>query len=78
MLQIIETRSILDDADSSDKTIESDKIEFNNVTFKYSNGKMALKDFSEVFEKNQSTAIFGEADADTSSIIKLILRFYDN
>lgn len=39
--------------------------------------KVILKNFSEVFEANKSTAIFGEADADTSIITKLIERFYD-
>ena len=47
------------------------------MTFRYPNGKTVIKDFTEVFEANKSTAIFGEADADTSAIINLILRFYE-
>lgn len=77
MIQVTENKAILDDADYKEGTIPAGKIEFKNVTFKYSNGKVALKDFSEVFEANKSTAVFGEADADTSSVINLIQRFYD-
>ena len=59
--------------------MSAEKIEFQNVTFKHPSlqGKEVVKDFSEVFEANKSTAIFGDADADTSAIINLMQRFYD-
>lgn len=78
-MHVIESKSILDDVDSDAAAVQASNIEFQNVTFKYPHlqEKPVLKDFSEVFEVNKSTAIFGEGDADTSIITKLIERFYD-
>jgi ABC-type multidrug transport system fused ATPase/permease subunit len=79
VLSIIENHAVDLAEGKLDEASASGEIKFSNVTFKYpgSPDKTVLKDFSQVFEANKSTAIFGEADADTSAIIKLIERFYD-
>ncbi len=53
------------------------KIEFKNVSFKYPNGPLVLKDISFVIASGESVALVGANGAGKSTIIKLICRFYD-
>jgi len=55
------------------------EITFENVSFKdpSNQNQVLLQGFSQVFEANKSTALFGEADAGSSTIITLIERFYE-
>jgi ATP-binding cassette, subfamily B, multidrug efflux pump len=53
-------------------------IEFRNVWFKYNeDGDWVLKDVSFIMKPGESVAIVGETGAGKSSIISLILRFYE-
>jgi subfamily B ATP-binding cassette protein MsbA len=52
-------------------------IEFKNLTFGYVNDRVVLKDLSFVIEKEKMTAIVGPTGAGKTTIISLILRFYD-
>lgn len=53
------------------------KIEFKNVSFKYPEGPLVLKDVSFTIEAGSSIALVGANGAGKSTIIKLICRFYD-
>lgn len=53
------------------------KIEFRNVSFKYPDGLLVLKDVSFVINPGESVALVGANGAGKSTIIKLICRFYD-
>ncbi len=54
-------------------------IEFQNVSFQYSGPKspLALDDVSFLIPKGQVTAIVGESGSGKTTIMKMILRFYD-
>ena len=57
--------------------IDKGKIEFDNVHFTYDEGKYALKDLSFAIEAGQRVALVGTSGAGKSTIINMMLRFYD-
>jgi ATP-binding cassette subfamily B protein len=53
-------------------------IEFKNVSFKYPESeRFILKDFNLIIQSGEKVSLVGENGAGKSTIIKLILRFYD-
>ena len=53
------------------------KIEFNNVRFQYSSGDEIIKDVSFQVQPSQTVAFVGTTGSGKSTILKLLLRFYD-
>ena len=53
------------------------KIEFNHVDFGYSKDKLAIKDFNIEVKEGQKIAIVGHTGCGKTTIINLLLRFYD-
>ncbi len=53
------------------------KVEFRNVWFAYNDEDYVLKDISFVINPGETVAIVGATGAGKSSIINLIMRFYD-
>ncbi|MHC1719818.1 MAG: ABC transporter ATP-binding protein [Clostridiaceae bacterium] len=52
-------------------------VEFKHVKFGYSEEKIIIKDFSSNIEAGQMVAIVGPTGAGKSTIVKLLMRFYD-
>ena len=52
-------------------------VEFNNITFGYSEEKIILKDVSINARKGQTIAIVGPTGAGKTTVINLLMRFYD-
>lgn len=52
-------------------------IEFDGVEFSYPDGKQVLKGVSLSIPKNKMTALVGYSGAGKSTVVKLLLRFYD-
>ena len=50
---------------------------FDHVTFGYLDGKVALKDLSFSLEKGQMLGIIGSTGSGKSTILQLMMRFYD-
>ena len=52
-------------------------IEFQHVNFGYSKDKIIIKDFSTKVKKGQKIAIVGPTGAGKTTIVKLLMRFYE-
>lgn len=53
------------------------KVEFRHVTFAYNDNEPVLKDISFVVEPGQSLALVGHTGSGKSSIINVLMRFYE-
>lgn len=52
-------------------------VEFNHVHFGYEAGKPIIKDFSATVQCGQTVALAGPTGAGKTTIVKLLMRFYD-
>ncbi|MBQ6629543.1 MAG: ABC transporter ATP-binding protein, partial [Methanobrevibacter sp.] len=55
----------------------NDEISFENVNFGYSEDEPVIKDLSFKVKKGEKIAIVGETGAGKTTIVKLLMRFYD-
>ncbi|WP_298525208.1 ABC transporter ATP-binding protein [uncultured Methanobrevibacter sp.] len=77
--RIYEFLELDDEANPSDKKITSvnDSITFENVSFGYTPNEKNIKDLSFSVKKGEKIAIVGETGAGKTTIVKLLMRFYD-
>ena len=67
-----------DDIDNGEHEIASiENIEFKNMFFSYNENQKLIEDFSLNIQKGQKVAIVGPTGAGKTTIINLIMRFYD-
>lgn len=52
-------------------------VEFDHVHFGYEAGKPIIKDFSATVQRGQTVALVGPTGAGKTTIVKLLMRFYD-
>ena len=69
-----ETADVADPAPIDD--IKGD-VEFSHVRFGYNEDKVVIKDFSSKVSAGQTVAIVGPTGAGQTTIVKLLMRFYD-
>ena len=73
---------VLDLEEESNGTITEfsfkDSIEFKNVNFSYVSGKEVLKDFNLKIKKGQKVALVGKTGAGKTTIVNLLMNFYNN
>lgn len=65
------------DAEETVKRVDSAKIEFKNVSFKYEESDIVIKDMSFTLNPNEQVALVGHSGVGKSTIVSLILKFYD-
>jgi ATP-binding cassette subfamily B protein len=58
------------------ETVEG-KVEFQHVRFGYDPDEVIIKDFSFIAKPGQKTAIVGPTGAGKTTLVKLLMRFYD-
>lgn len=79
--EVLETESTIRDPKIPVKFVENKRgsiIEFKNVCFKYPNAEeMILKNISFMAIPGQTTAIIGSTGSGKSTLVNLLLRFYD-
>ncbi|HEY1096804.1 MAG TPA: ABC transporter ATP-binding protein [Alphaproteobacteria bacterium] len=68
---------IISPADAPALVIKNPNITFENVSFTYPDGTMALQDFSAVIQAGKKTALVGPSGSGKSTLLQLLLRFYD-
>lgn len=74
-----EEEEVLKAENHTDKNIEDIRgnVEFKHVCFGYYEDKIILKDFSAKVEEGQKIAIVGPTGAGKTTLVKLLMRFYD-
>ena len=77
--RIFEFLEIDDEENPSDVKITElkEKITFENVSFGYNENERIIKDLSFNVKKGDKIAIIGETGAGKTTIVKLLMRFYD-
>lgn len=75
VLDLVSTEQ-LDSAKRTDIAV-SPKIEFKNVAFEYEKDRAVLKDVSFEIDSGESVALVGASGAGKTTIINLIMKFYD-
>lgn len=67
------------DVDEGKKTLPGliDEIRFEDVSFSYEPGEHLIEHFSQVIRKGQKVAIVGPTGAGKTTLINLLMRFYD-
>ena len=62
---------------SLDSSLIKGNVEFKNVKFGYDESKIIIKDFSAKIKAGQKVAIVGPTGAGKTTIVKLLMHFYD-
>jgi len=65
------------ESDGENKVKSINSIEFENVSFGYEKGKNIIENFSMILERGDRLAILGESGQGKSTILNLILKFYE-
>ncbi len=78
LVKILEEKE-LDNEDNKIKQLTKveGNIEFKNIHFGYFTNKIIIKDFSIKIEKGQKVAIVGPTGAGKTTIVNLLMRFYE-
>ncbi|MDR0931103.1 MAG: ABC transporter ATP-binding protein/permease [Clostridiales bacterium] len=72
-----EDEEIPDPANPIDASATDSSVEFNQVKFGYNSNKIIIKDFSVKVKPGQKIAIVGPTGAGKTTLVKLLMRFYD-
>src|SRR5699024_2188256 len=72
-----EREEIEDTASPAKLDITKGRVTFENVRFAYNEDKIIIKDFSADIRPGQKIAIVGPTGAGKTTIVKLLMRFYD-
>ncbi|MFT4145732.1 MAG: ABC transporter ATP-binding protein [Mobilitalea sp.] len=79
--RVFEFLSIEEEVQTVENSVSSEvitgNVEFKNVHFGYNPDKIIINDFSVKVEKGQKIAIVGPTGAGKTTMVKLLMRFYD-
>ena len=77
-LSLLDINCYVKDAPNAPKLkIKSNDIVFENLDFSYPNGKSVFKKFNLKIKPNQKVGLVGASGSGKSSLIKLLVRYYD-
>lgn len=78
LFKMIDVKPVIEDkADAITLAVQSPVVAFDNVTFTYADGTVALQNISFTAPAGKTIALVGESGAGKSTILNLIPRFYD-
>ena len=72
-----EEKEVYEDVKALDASNLEGSVEFKNVHFGYTEDKIIINDFSAKVEPGQMIAIIGPTGAGKTTMVKLLMRFYD-
>ena len=73
----IEIPKVIKNKNEVEKMIEKGNVEFKNVEFGYREGQTVIKNFNVKVEKGQTIAIVGPTGGGKTTLVKLLMRFYE-
>lgn len=78
VVELVEKDLVLEDApDAVEAPLFKGKVDFNNVSFAYKNGKPVLRNLNIHVLPGQTIALVGHSGAGKSTLVRLLLRFFD-
>jgi ABC-type multidrug transport system fused ATPase/permease subunit len=77
LLELLHTQPTVDDTGCKHLHISKGRVEFDNVSFSYGDGKSTLKNIDVTAESGQTIAFVGKTGSGKSTILRLLLRLYD-
>jgi subfamily B ATP-binding cassette protein MsbA len=78
VFKLLDTKpAVINSINASDLKISSADVEFTDVVFNYDDGKQALNNVSFKVKGGTTIALVGKSGAGKSTIVNLLLRFYD-
>ncbi len=77
VFEFLEEKEIVDCDSNSEKSETKGNVDFNNVRFGYMKEKTIIHDFSLTVKKGQKIAIVGPTGAGKTTLINLLMRFYE-
>lgn len=72
-----EEQEVIDAPGAGPLVVKRGQVEFTNVSFSYTPGKVILKNISFVVPAGKTVALVGPSGAGKSTIVRLLFRFYD-
>ncbi|XP_026671696.1 ATP-binding cassette sub-family B member 6, mitochondrial [Ceratina calcarata] len=72
-----EEQEVIDAPGAGPLVVKRGQVEFTNVSFSYTPGKVILKNINFVAAAGKTVALVGPSGAGKSTIIRLLFRFYD-
>ena len=72
-----EIPKVIKNKNEVEKMIEKGNVEFKNVEFGYREGQTVIKNFNVKVEKGQTIAIVGPTGGGKTTLVKLLMRFYE-
>jgi ATP-binding cassette subfamily B protein len=76
IMQVIDTAQTMEEVEGV-YGVSENYIEFRHVSFSYPNGKQVLHDISFALRKGESLGIIGATGAGKTTVILLLMRFYE-
>lgn len=76
VFNFLELPEYIDEGILSSRTVEGN-VEFKNVRFGYDKNKIIINDFTAKINKGEKIAIVGPTGAGKTTIVKLLMRFYE-
>lgn len=77
ILEIIEEKPDIVSKENALKSVEDGRVDFEDVTFAYNEGKNVLEGINLHFDSGKSYGIIGPTGSSKSSLVSLIARLYD-
>ncbi len=78
MFQLLAVKArVVDQPDAVPLTMGDGRIDFENISFAYSDERPILRDVSFTVEAGQKVAVVGASGSGKSTLVKLLFRFYD-